>query len=83
MSNNFFKHKKRQSTTIETMSSKPTLFDRLGSVDAVKAAVEELYTRLLADEYTAPLFERVPMARLKVSSSHLSCHILGKFRDSR
>jgi hypothetical protein len=48
------------------MESNSTLFDRLGSVDAVKAAVEELYQRLLADEQTAPFFESVPMARLKV-----------------
>jgi hemoglobin len=42
-----------------------TLFDKLGGIDAVTAAVEEMYKRLLADELTAPFFENISMARLK------------------
>jgi truncated hemoglobin YjbI len=42
-----------------------TLFDKLGGIDGVTAAVEEMYTRLLADALTAPFFEKHSMARLK------------------
>lgn len=41
------------------------LFDRLGGIDAVKAAVEEFYTRILADEKLAFFFEGTSMAALK------------------
>lgn len=50
-----------------------TLFDRLGGVDAVQAAVEEMYTRLLADDYTVQFFETQSMARLKVGLLSMNC----------
>lgn len=43
-----------------------TLFDRLGGVDIVTAAVEEMYARLLADASTARFFEHTSMIRLKL-----------------
>lgn len=42
-----------------------TLFTKLGGVKAVKAVVAEMYTRLLADEVTAPFFAITNMAHLK------------------
>ena len=45
---------------------KPTLFTRLGGVAAVKAAVDEFYTRILDDPKLAGFFEGIPMAFLKV-----------------
>lgn len=44
---------------------KETLFSKLGGIKAVKAVVEEFYTRLLADPVTGPMFEGVPMPHLK------------------
>lgn len=42
-----------------------TLLGKLGGAAAVRAAVEELYTRLLADPETAVFFEDINMAWLK------------------
>jgi hemoglobin len=47
-----------------------TLFDKLGGISAVTAAVEEMYTLLLADESTAPFFENVRMSHLKHHQVH-------------
>jgi hemoglobin len=46
-------------------SKQATLLDRLGGNDAVKAAVDGLYQRLLDDPETSPFFETTDMARLK------------------
>lgn len=50
----------------ETVATKETLASRLGGTDAVKAAVEGMYTRILADEDLAPFFDNVNMTRLKL-----------------
>jgi len=42
-----------------------TLFDKLGGSEAVSAVVGEMYTRLLADEITAPMFSETNLTRLK------------------
>lgn len=42
-----------------------TVYDKLGGEDALKAAVGEMYKRLLADEVTAPFFLNYSVARLK------------------
>jgi truncated hemoglobin YjbI len=47
------------------VTRKPSLMDRLGGNEAVKAAVDGLYKRLLADPALAPFFETVNMARLR------------------
>ena len=48
-------------------TTKPvTLLDKLGGTDALSAVVGEMYTRLLADEITAPMFAETNMTRLKV-----------------
>lgn len=42
-----------------------TIYDAIGGADAVHAAVEDFYTRLVADPQLAPFFGGVDMARLK------------------
>ena len=42
-----------------------TLFERLGGVPAIKAAVDAFYVRVLADQALAPHFEGVNMRWLK------------------
>jgi len=50
-----------------TDDSKPqTLMQKLGGNASVKAAVEGLYSRLLADEDLSPFFEDVSMTALKI-----------------
>jgi hemoglobin len=46
-------------------STRDTLFSRLGGFPAVKAVVEELYNRLLADDLTRKFFESVSITHLK------------------
>jgi hemoglobin len=43
-----------------------SIFDRLGGVDIVRIAVDEFYSRVLADEVLLPFFENTSMARLKI-----------------
>jgi hemoglobin len=43
---------------------RPTVFEALGGENAVAAAVDALYDRLLADPVTAPYFDGVDMRRL-------------------
>lgn len=45
---------------------KASLFDRLGGVQAVGAAVEEFYSRILADPKLAYFFDDTRMATLKM-----------------
>ena len=42
-----------------------TLFDAIGGADAVSAAVEVFYERVLADQELAPLFANTDLVRLK------------------
>lgn len=44
----------------------PSLYERLGGPPAVKAAVDEFYKRLLADDQLAPFFEETNVAKLKM-----------------
>lgn len=46
-------------------SSNTTLFQRMGGIQAVKAVVEEFYTRLQQDEQVAEFFQAVSIAHLK------------------
>jgi len=46
--------------------STATLADRLGGIAAVKAAVEGMYSRILADDDLAPFFDNVNMTKLKL-----------------
>lgn len=59
--------KRRKNRNLLASSSKTeTLADRLGGTPAVKAAVEGLYTRLLADKDLAHFFENINMTKLKL-----------------
>jgi hemoglobin len=42
-----------------------TIYDRIGGKDAVAAAVDALYARILCDHGLAPYFARTDMRRLK------------------
>jgi len=42
-----------------------TIYDEIGGADAVAAAVEQFYERVLADPALAPYFTDVDMAKLK------------------
>ncbi len=48
----------------DTVRRRPTVFDALGGEQAVAAAVDALYERLLTDPVTAGYFEGVDMRRL-------------------
>jgi hemoglobin len=47
------------------MTNSPTLFDRLGGIPALRAAVDEFYKRLLADPKLFAMFDDVKMPLLK------------------
>jgi hemoglobin len=57
--------KLRQEPSRTQSEIRATLFTKLGGMEAVKAVVAEMYTRLLADDLTAPFFENTNMAHLK------------------
>ena len=42
-----------------------SLYDRIGGAEAVNAAVDVFYQRVLADPDLAPMFARVPMERMR------------------
>ncbi|GKY99836.1 hypothetical protein MPSEU_000937400 [Mayamaea pseudoterrestris] len=46
-------------------ANEPTLIDRLGGNDMVKAAVKSLYERMLDDPMLEPFFESINLAQLK------------------
>jgi hemoglobin len=48
----------------EAVPRRPTVYDALGGQDAIAAAVDALYERLLADPVTAPYFDGIDMRRL-------------------
>ena len=51
--------------TSQNMTTKITLYDRLGGADAVRAAVDEFYQRNLATPELAPLFGETNMTALR------------------
>lgn len=44
---------------------KPTLYQRLGAEDAIRAAVDEFYVRVVADPLLAPYFTGTDMTSLR------------------
>jgi hemoglobin len=52
-------------------------YDRLGGFDGIRAAVDELYTRILQDSDLAPYFAGVDVARVKRHQVLLLCSLLG------
>jgi truncated hemoglobin YjbI len=59
-------HAVLQSSAGDTDKRRETLSDRLGGVDALKAAVSGLYGRILADPELSPFFEEANMTALKL-----------------
>lgn len=47
-------------------NNSPTLFHRLGGIEAVRAAVDEFYNRILADDKLSRFFESTSMTALKM-----------------
>ena len=47
------------------MEQSATIYDLIGGAPAITAAVDEFYTRVLADEMLAPFFEQSDIERLK------------------
>ena len=52
-------------------------YDRLGGFDSIRAAVDELYERILRDADLAPYFAGVDIARVKRHQVLLLCSLLG------
>jgi len=60
-----------------TQTSTATLFERLGGVPAIKAAVDAFYERVLADPGLTPMFEGVNMRWLKGRQNAFFIQALG------
>lgn len=58
-------------------ASGQTMYEQIGGVDALRAAVEQFYQRLLADEHLAPYFAGVDLHRLKRHQALLLGQVLG------
>jgi hemoglobin len=54
-----------------------TVYDRIGGKDAVSAAVDTLYDRLLSDPELAPRFESIDMTRQKAHMRAFMASALG------
>jgi hemoglobin len=52
-------------------------YDRLGGVEAIRAAVDKLYARILGDDRLAHYFAGVDVARVKRHQVLLLCALLG------
>ncbi|HZM37875.1 MAG TPA: group 1 truncated hemoglobin [Acidimicrobiales bacterium] len=52
-------------------------YDRLGGVEAIRAAVDKLYLRILRDDRLAPYFSGVDVARVKRHQVLFLCALLG------
>jgi hemoglobin len=52
-------------------------YDRLGGAEAIRAAVDKLYLRILRDDRLAPYFSGVDVARVKRHQVLLLCALLG------
>ena len=52
-------------------------YDRLGGAEAIRAAVDKLYLRILRDDRLAPYFSGVDVARVKRHQVLFLCALLG------
>ena len=48
-----------------TVTEPPTLYERLGAENGIRAAVDQFYDRVLADPTLAPYFEGIDMGALR------------------
>lgn len=59
------------------MDGNASLYEAIGGRDAVRAAVDRFYRRVLADPSLAPFFERIPIERLKGHQAAFLIQALG------
>lgn len=59
------------------MSEQPSIYERIGGEEAVKATVVKLYEKILEDERLVPFFEDVDMDTLRRSQSAFITMALG------
>jgi hemoglobin len=57
--------------------SEPTLYDRLGGREGIRAVVDDFYDRLLADDGLGPFFEDADMAKLRRTQTDFLCQAAG------
>ena len=53
--------------TEEAQTTEKTLFERIGGMAAVDAAVDKMYDKILADPELTPFFEKLDMAKQRAS----------------
>lgn len=56
---------------------KPSLFERIGGKDAVNAAVDKFYVKVLADPLLAPLFANTEMNRQRAKQKAFLTYAFG------
>ena len=54
-----------------------SLYERIGGKDAVKATVEKLYEKILADDFLLPFFKDVDVNRLRASQAAFVTYAFG------
>ena len=57
--------------------SEQTLYDRLGGHDGIRAVVDDLYDRLVADDDIGPFFEGSDMELLRRTQTDFLCEAAG------
>ncbi len=55
----------------------PTLYERLGGHEGIRAVVDDFYDRLLADDDLGPFFEGADMAKLRRTQTDFLCQAAG------
>jgi len=60
-----------------TVTTTPTLFERLGGSSSIDVAVDRFYERLLDDAELAPFFDGVPMGRQRAHQKAFLTMALG------
>ncbi|MGQ4554473.1 globin domain-containing protein [Halobellus sp. GM3] len=57
--------------------TQPTLYERLGERDGIRAVVDDFYDRLLDDETLAPFFSDADVDRLRRTQTDFLCEAAG------
>jgi hemoglobin len=55
----------------------PTLYERVGGREGIRAVVDDFYDRLLADDDLGPFFEGADMAKLRRTQTDFLCQAAG------
>jgi hemoglobin len=62
---------------VSALAPTPTIFERLGGMVSIDAAVDEFYDRVVGDPELAPFFERVDMRRMRAHQKSFLAMALG------